>query len=265
MIFLIGLLKLIDHPDSRYSYLLISVGLLLGYFTKLTVFLIMFFSLIFLVYYFIIKKISIKENLSYIIMLVLVVFIPIVFYQLNIIIKYDSIYPSLSSRSIEEYTNSRFYVEESNRIFLTISQWFNRLVTYWITGWYGIMSEKWIVKASFFQYIGIFALHFFVIFSLYYNCRKNENYCLVGKIGYVSILIVIAIQFYFSYNSHLTTGYLGGLQARYYLPFVAIFAILCSLFINQIKSTILRILILVLSLHAVYYDLIFTKAVLSSY
>ena len=66
--------------------------------------------------------ISIKENLSYIIIFALVVFIPIVFYQLNIIIKYDSIYPSLSSRSIEEYTNSRFYVEESNRIFLTISQ-----------------------------------------------------------------------------------------------------------------------------------------------
>ncbi len=264
MIFLIGLLKIFKTPNSRYSYLLISIGLLLGYFTKLTVFLLMFFTLIFLLFYFIKNKISIKGNIKYIITLTFIVFTPIIFYQLSIIIEYNSIVPSIRARSMEEYANSRFYVEESNRVFLTIWQWFQRLIAYWLTGWFGIMSEASFIK-TISQIFSILILHFFTILALYYKCEKNDSYCLVGKIGFISILIVLSIQFYFSYNSHLSTGYLGGLQSRYFLPYLAIFAILCSLFINKINSKILQIFILLISLHAVYNDLLFTKIVLAYY
>lgn len=261
MVFIIGILKIIDNPLSRLSYLLISIGFFLGYFSKLTVFLLMFFTLIFIVYYFIINKISFKKNTLLIVTLTCIIFIPILFYQIEVMAKYHSIYPSLSARSIEEYANSRFYVEESKRVFLNIFQWFQRLIAYWQVGWFGIMSEKLFLNIN----IGSFILHFFVIFTLYYKCKKNEHYCIVAKFAYISILLIIAIQFYFSYKSHLNTGYLGGLQSRYYLPFVSIFAILSSLFINKIKSIVFQILILFICFYTTYYDLLFTKIVLEYY
>lgn len=265
MFFLIGLLKLFENQNSKYSYFFIFVGLFLGYFTKLTLFLLMFFTLIFYIYYFITKKISIKKNLLFIITLSVIVFIPIIFYQLNIIFKYDSIYPALSARSIEEYTNSRFYVEEEKRIFLSIFQWLERLFGYWLIGWFGIMSENSFAKTNIFQYIGIFLLHFFAFLAIYDNRKKDDSYFIVGKFGLIAIIIVVTIQFYFSYNSHLSTGYLGGLQSRYYLPFVSIFAILSSLFINNIKSILGRLLIIFIILHTIFYDFIFTKTVLFHY
>jgi len=63
------------------------------------------------------------------------------------------------------------------------------------------------------------------------------------------------VQFIFSYKSHLSAGYLGGLQPRYLLPFMFAFAIMASLFVERFKQFFLfNIFIIVMCIHTLYAD-----------
>jgi len=99
-------------------------------------------------------------------------------------------------------------------------------------------------------------LHLLAIVSLFLPCKEaQKNYCLIGKFTLLALFGVLIVQYFFSYKAHLHSGYMGGLQPRYLLPFMFSFAIMASIFVERFRKIfIFNIFIILICIHALYSD-----------
>ena len=189
--------------------------------------------------------------------MILAIFIlPAIAYQIYIFITYHAIIPTLNVTHPQEYLKSVYYIPEDKRKYLNIIEW---IKMYWDNiqaGWFSILSHHSLVKQSIFDFIGLLVFHIIAIIALFSKCsNKYKIYCILGKILLVSLFIVSMIQCCFSYSAHLKSGYMGGLQPRYLLPFMFSFAILAALYIERFKNSFwLVIAIIILGIQALYSD-----------
>ena len=255
-VFIAGLYRLIQKKYTTYTYFLIGLGGFVAYFAKFTAALLVLFALIGYGIYILLNKIDLRITKKQIV-IVMIFLLPTLFYQLYIMMHYHAIVPTLNITHAEEYRHSPYFVPEAQRVYQTVLQW---LQTYWSnihSGWFGIHSHHSLVKLSITQYIGLFVLHLFALISLFLPCRQEESksYCLLGKITIFSILMVMIVQVSFSYLTHLKSGYTGGLQVRYLLPFMASFAIMASVFVEKFnKYFLFTVFVIILCLQALYSD-----------
>jgi hypothetical protein len=164
--------------------------------------------------------------------------------------------PTFNVTHPQEYLKSGFFVPIEHRHYLTPFEWALRMKRYIIEGWFGIHSHHSLVKESISEYIGILLLHIMAFATLFLKCpKKYKVYCTLGKITLLSLLFLMIIQYFFSYKSHLNSGYMGGLQPRYLLPFMFSFAIMASLFVERFRQYFLfNIFIILICIHAIYSD-----------
>ncbi len=99
-------------------------------------------------------------------------------------------------------------------------------------------------------------MHIFAIMALFIKCQDDKkSYCVLGKLSLLALFSVMAVQVTFSYTAHLHSGYTGGLQVRYLLPFMLAFAIMASIFVDRFRKIFFfNILIIVLCIQALYSD-----------
>ena len=255
LIFLIGLYKLLQGKYTNSSYLIIGVGIFIAYFSKLTAALLVFFAAIFFFIYVFTQKISFKINKVQITLLALFI-LPALIYQLYIFMHYHTLVPTLNATHPEEYKHSVYYIPEAKRVYMSLTQW---MENYWNNihlGWFGIHSHHSFAKSSIMEYIGLFILHLFAIFALFFKCdEKRKSYCVLGKLSLLAFFSVMLVQVGFSYSSHLHSGYTGGLQVRYLLPFMVAFAIMASVFVNRFRHMFLfSVFTIFLCIQAIYSD-----------
>jgi hypothetical protein len=256
LIFILGLKQMMQRNYSNLTYFILGLGIFISYFSKLTVAILIFFAFIFyFIYLFKDKKMFHMTKIQ--IGIILLFLIPIIYYQIHILLTYHSIMPTFNVTYPEQYLKSVFYTPENSRLHYTPLQWLARMEEYVIGGWFGIHSHHSFVKESFYGYLGLLLLHIFALISLFSKCPTGEVklYCRLGKITLLSLIMVLVIQYIFSYKTHLSSGYMGGLQPRYLLPFMFSFAIMASLFVERFKQYfVFTIIITLICIHALYSD-----------
>ena len=256
VIFGVGLYRLIKQNFTNFTYFLIGIGAFIAYFSKLTAGLLVFFALVGYILYIFNKKRNFNINFNQALILIIFV-IPILAYQVYILYNYHAIVPTLNVTHPQEYLHSPYYVPVDKRKYLTVFEW---LSNYWSnihSGWFGILSHHSLVKTSILDYIGLLVLHIFALIGIFVSCKKynNQSFCIFGKITFFAFFVVAIIQVTFGYITHLHSGYTGGLQTRYLLPFMFTFAILSSLFVEKfIKYFWWNIIVILLSIQAIYSD-----------
>ena len=255
LIFIIGMKKLLERQYTNMSYIILALGIFIAFFSKFTAAILIFFALLYsLIYY---LKTSHSFQISKIQFFILfIVILPIVYYQVYILLTYHSLMPSFNVTNHEAYLKSGFYTLEQYRQHLSPMQWLERMQHYIIGGWFNIHSHHSFGDYAVVKYIGLLILHIIAIISLFVKCdATNKYYCITGKIALLSLVSVLVIQYIFSYKTHLSSGYLGGLQPRYLLPFMFSFAIMASLFVERFKQYFLfTIFIILVCIHALYSD-----------
>lgn len=254
VLFLAGLKRFIDKEDMA-GYVLLLAGIFIAFFSKLTAALLIFFALVYLLGYYYKKRSLPHLNRWHIILLVLTA-VPIVLYQLHILFHYHAIIPTLNVTHPQEYLHSVYYIPEEKRHYMTFGQW---LELYWHgiqSGWFGIHSHHSLYKHHISGYIGLFALHIMALVALFFPCNERERaLCITGKLALLALFSVALIQLLFGYKTHLHSGYTGGLQPRYLLPFMVGFAIMATIFVNKFnKSFLFTIAVIILCIHAIYSD-----------
>jgi hypothetical protein len=255
ILFLTGLQKLLQERYANSTYLIIGLGIFIAYFSKLTAALLIFFALIFFIGYLFIKKVSFRINRRQIAILGAFI-LPVLIYQIYIFMHYHVLIPTLNATHPEEYRHSVYFIPEADRVYMDIKAW---LENYWNNihlGWFGIHSHHSFAKLSIMQYIGLFLLHLFAISALFIKCDKTQkSYCILGKLSLLAFFSVMLVQVSFSYISHLHSGYTGGLQVRYLLPFMVAFAIMASVLADRFRHIFFfTVLTVFLCIQAIYSD-----------
>ena len=255
VVFLIGLRRFLQQKYTNMTYFIVGLGIFLAYFGKFTAALLVFFSILFFFAYLVFQKRTIPINKVQIGILSLFI-IPVLIYQLYIYLHYHALVPTLNITHPEEYLHSVYFIPEAMREYKTPLEWLSHYWSHFHSGWFGIHSHHSFVKNSIFQYGGLLLLHIFALIAFFFKCNKDEKaYCVLGKIALLSLFSVAVIQVVFSYNAHLHSGYTGGLQTRYLLPFMASFAIMASVFVDQFrKNYFFTIFVILLCLQALYSD-----------
>jgi hypothetical protein len=254
-IFILGLKKLLENSGTTATYLLLISGTMIAYFSKLTAAILIFFAVLFFLVYMVFSRKWIKVTKKQWGIL-LAAMIPILYYQLSIILEYHALVPTFNVTHPQQYLASPFYVPEAFRQHLSHLEWLKRMLHYIEGGWFGIHSHHSFVKANIFGYLGLLILHLLAIVSLFLPCKEiQKNYCLIGKFTLLALFGVLIIQYFFSYKAHLHSGYMGGLQPRYLLPFMFSFAIMASIFVERFRKIfIFNIFIILICIHALYSD-----------
>jgi len=256
-IFALGFRRLIAAQYTTATYILIGVGAFIAYFSKLTAAILIFFALLYYLLYMLTTHKKITINTKQILLLAAMV-LPIIYYQLSITLKYHTLVPTFSVTHLSEYLKSPFFVPESKRHYLTPLEWLERMIHYIQGGWFGIHSHHSFVKTSWQEYSGLLILHIFAIISLFLPCPKKDkfhSYCFLGKMTILALFSVLAVQYLFSYKTHLNSGYMGGLQPRYLLPFMFSFAIMASIFVERYQKSFLFVVpVILVCIQAIYSD-----------
>jgi len=254
IIFILALKRLYEKKDNFLTFFYLSFSIFMAYFSKLTAFLLVLFAIIYTVVYLYKNKIHIKLD-KYKILIILIFVIPIILYQMHILLTYRAIVPTLNITHPKEYLHSVYYIPESKRVYKTFIEW---LELYWNaieSGWFNIHSHHSFHKNSIFGFIGLLILHIFALISLFLPCKNKNSYCLIGKLSILSLFTVALIQILFGYKTHLHSGYTGGLQTRYLLPFMVGFAIMAAIFVEKFKKYFWwNIFVIVICIQAIYSD-----------
>jgi len=255
IIFILGMKRLIEERYDTSTYLIIGAGAFLAYFSKLTAALLIFFAVLFFLTRMLFTKRWIKLSKTHIVLLVLI-FVPILYYQLSIMFHYHALVPTYNHTHPEKYLKSGFFVPEQYRLHLSPYQWLERMLHYIHGGWFGIHSHHSFGHEKWTGFIGLLIAHIFAILALFLTCKEeNRTFCLIGKITLLALFSVLVVQYFFSYKAHLSSGYMGGLQPRYLLPFMFAFAIMASIFVERFKHKFLfTIFIILICMHAIYSD-----------
>lgn len=254
-LFAAGFMKLLEQKYTNLTFFIIGAGIFLAYFSKFTAALLLFFALAFFLIYAIKTKMQFKINKTQIALLLLFM-LPIFYYQVHILSHYHSMMPTFNVTHPEQYLKSVFFVPEEHRQHLGVIEWLERIKSNIIGGWFGIHSHHSFVKNSVWEYMGLLLLHLFAIAALFFKCSDDaKSYCVMGKIALFSLFSVLIIQYTFSYQAHLKSGYLGGLQPRYVLPFMFSFAILSSILAERFRHLLFfNILVIFICIQAIYSD-----------
>lgn len=242
VIFWLGIISYFEKGYCAKTYWLIAAGVLLAVCAKLTAGLIIIIVCIIIIFTDIAKNrkatIIFNKYFAMTIPLYLIVFS----YFLIIYFRYGTFSPSYEGFvSTEEFRSSVFYIEENARTQLSfeadVKHFFTNLLNTWM-GTYSIyytISREGILAVPF-----ILVLILFLVYALINLCRflRNGNLKIETASTAVAIAIVITvlIQFRMHRTAYLSRGYLGGYQARYYMPCIPVIAFGVSQFAGEVSG-----------------------------
>ena len=254
-LFFVAFFHLIKKQYTNTTYFILGLSIFIAYFAKLTVVIFIFLTLLFYLFYLLYKKTMIQINILQITILICFI-IPILYYQWHIFSQYHALLPGFNITHPEAFLKSPYYVEESKRVYLSAYEWFERMSIVSFLGWFNIQSHHYFFKSNWTDYIGVVLIHLLAILSLFTKCEeKNKAICIVGKITLLAFMSVFIVQYLFTYGNHIKYGYMGGIQSRYLLPFLASLAIMSSVLVNKFSKNIwLNTFIVILCMHAIYSD-----------
>ncbi|MGG1613988.1 hypothetical protein [Paenibacillus phoenicis] len=255
---IIGCKKIIDnYPQTSYPpFLIVSVGFAISVLTKLNVGaasgLIILLTFIYLAF----KSKSIKLLWDRRFLVSCPIYLLPILYYMALYTGYGLLQPSLKNIAYDYLINSGFYVPEINRIHINLYGYVKHFVVGLWKTWSQIISHVIIPKENIYQSLSLLILPLLALLS--FCIKPRDKTFSIARISFISIFFLMILHFISVYNSYLSRGYLGGIQARYYFSIVASIFLLSSELIDRIKNEKFKfIIVLSLIISLLYSDFYF--------
>ena len=243
VIFFTGLLRYSEGKEDLKTYLLVGIGFFLGAFSKLTTALLCTLMLGVTLVMSVIRTKSLRLIWNRYFLVTLPFYLLFLGYMLYVKKTFGTWQPSLYDLNREYYFTTVFYVPPEIRPPLPFTLYTRKFIEGMGYTWSSLYSHKLEVSAimknyiwGFIYWIPVAASVFAAVRSLFR--RDGDRLALPVVLGFLGTL---AYHFYSNWRGYRISGYLGALQARYYLGLIVPFAFLmCSrvvpLFRNKKKT-----------------------------
>lgn len=255
VIFFAGLLRYGEDQLDLKTYGLISLGFFLGSFAKLTAALVMLITLAAALVISIIRTKSLKLVLNRAFPVMLPALGLFLAYELIIRSRCGAWQPGLANVAPEYFKTTNFYIPPENRVILSLPEYLKKFITgicYTWSSLYGhedkinaLMDNAWFGLVYWVPVLG-------AVFAMVHGWayKKADAWTAPVVLGFLGTLLY---HFYSNWSSHTRTGYLGGIQARYYLFLIVPFALIACrdlppLFKTKAAKTVGTVLALLLIL-----------------
>lgn len=229
VLFFTGVVRYDEDKQDLKTYLLIGLGFLLGSFSKLTMALIMIFMLVTILVMSVIRTKSLKLIANKYFLISLPCYGLFLAYELLIHRRFGGWQPSLALVAPEYYLTTSFYVAPENRVpvsFLQYARSFVGGIGYSWSSLYGhnkaVTAQMNNMQAGIIFWIPVAGT---VVAALLQLIRKHkaDRYTIPA---FLAFLLTLAYHFYSNWSGYQKSGYMGGSQARYYLPLIVPFALI---------------------------------------
>ena len=228
VVFFAGILRYQEDRLDLKTYLLIGVGFLVGSLSKVTAALIMLLMLFTVLVMSIIRTRSLKLIANRNFLITLPCYLLFLVYELLVKKTYGVFQPNLYYLVPDYYYTTQFYVAPENRVPMSLWQYFRFFaggVGYTWSSLYGryegvtaVMNNG---QFGFVYWIPVFA----ALFAAVRQCvrRQFDRYTLPVVISFLGTLVY---HFYSNWTGYPVSGYLGAVQARYYLGLIVCFVLI---------------------------------------
>ena len=241
---ILGLIRFSEKKRGYLTYILIAVGITASLLTKMTTALMCIIMAVMILFFCMLKERSIKASLKK----EFFVTIPIYCFALayfGIMYKnYGTIQPSLELICTKEYFESTvYYIDPADRVvFGSFGEFTKFYFSQFFLSWSGIVSTygTYLKAAATTKTAMVMnVLWLFPVFILVPAVRKQNNaLALPVFTGWLACILTNMLQFKSAWGVYLTRGYLGGNQARYYLPFIFALAMALSFIFTSLEQPV---------------------------
>lgn len=226
--FILGLLRFSENKRNFFTYLILSLGIFLAFFTKLTTGLIVLIAMIIYIIL-IIKK---EKNLWFLtskqFLATIPIYLTIPIYYMLVYRQTGSIMPTFGLLDPVGYHNSGLYVAVSDRTHMSFIKYTVYFIRRFLQTWTGIASQIYLVKIgnnlsiATIGLVGLLGLPILLLIKMKKYVEKAPIILAIISV-YFGLAISAMIQWLRAYNefAHIS-GYLGGFQSRYYLCGISI-------------------------------------------
>ena len=231
VIFFTGLLRYSEGKEDLKTYLLVGIGFLLGSFSKLTTALLCLIMLGVTFIMSVIRTRSLKLILNRYFLITLPCYLLFLAYEIHVKRTCGAWQPSLLDLDPEYYYTTIFYVRPEDRVAMTLPQYVRQFIEGIGYSWSSLYCHNAEVTRimknmawGIIYWIPVGASVFAAARSLVR--RDGDRLALPVVLGFLGTL---GYHFYSNWKGYAVSGYLGALQARYYLGMIVPFAFLmCS-------------------------------------
>ena len=229
VLFFTGVVRYDEDKQDLKTYLLIGIGFLLGSFSKLTMALIMIFMLVTILVMSIIRTKSLKLIANRYFLISLPCYGLFLAYELLIHRRFGGWQPSLALVAPEYYLTTVYYVAPENRVPMTFLQFVRSFaggIGYSWSSLYGhnkaATAQMNNMQAGVIFWIPVAGTALAALLQLIRK-QKADRYTIPV---FAAFLLTMAYHLYSNWSGYLKSGYMGGAQARYYLPMIVPFALI---------------------------------------
>ena len=228
VIFTAGLLRYQEDRTDLKAYLLIGIGFLLGSLSKLTMAMIMIIALLTVLVMSVIRTRSLKLIANRAFLITLPCYLAFLAYELAIHRRYGVWHPGLSVVAPEYFMTTTFYVPPEERAAMSLPQYLFRFmngIRYTWSSLYGHNSEVTELMNN-----GLAGLVYWIVPAA--AAAAAAARCIRRSWDRITLPVVLAFlgtlayHFYSGWSGVRSSGYTGGIQARYYLPLIVPFALI---------------------------------------
>ena len=225
----IGLIRFCENKRGYLTYILIAVGITASLLNKMTGAMLCIIMALIVLAVTMIKERSIKDSLRKEFFITLPIYFIAVAYFAVMYSRYGVLRPSLELISSPEYFRSTIYYKaESERANFDLAGYLDYYFNQFFLSWSGIASTTSYMKLTIFTKASIpTELLWIIPIMVFVPAIKkvSGNLSLPIIAGWVSTILTFAFQLKSAYGTFLSRGYLGGFQARYYIPMMFIFGL----------------------------------------
>ena len=241
---IIGLLRFCESKRNFLTYFLIALGISSSLMTKMTTAILCVFMALIILFYTMIREKSVKNSLNKAFLCSIPVYAIALLYLGIIYSRYKTIQPSLEMVCSREYFESTiYYTDPAERMVMDFSQYMHFYFKQFWLSWTGIVGTfANFLKVSVFTKTGmVMELLWFTPILLIIPFFRKKNCPLVLPVlaAWASCLVTIVIQFKSAWGTFLSRGYLGGSQARYYLPFIFALSLAVVLVVEKLYDDVI--------------------------
>ena len=228
VVFFVGLVRYREDRVDWKTYILIGIGFLVGSLSKLTTALVCAVMLLVVLLMSIVRTKSLKLIANKWFLMTLPCYVLFLVYELVIHARYGAWQPSLLDINAEYYYTSIFYVAPENRVPMTLLQYarhFLEGIGYTWSSLYGHNETVTKIMNN-----GVFGLVYWVmpgaaVVLLIRDWVRRERDRITLPVA-AAFFGTMAYHFYSNWKGYAVSGYLGGVQARYYLAMIVPLAFL---------------------------------------
>ena len=186
-------------------------------------------------------------------------------YYLFILYRYGVIYPGFPVLHYDEFIQSGFYVAPDERIVLGVYDYVRYFARQFLRSWVGIFAHQFLLKANWSEAAGMLVVIALAVAGFFVRSPGEDGSArgalLVGRVGALTVLVVLILHIQSSYGGHLAYGNMGGAQSRYYLPLLPVLPILAIHSLGRIRDNVMVVgAALAISLQLLYSDFFYFLA-----